>query len=73
MPVDYIPRTKELYKNFAPYRWVVNEDTPPWAPLRKPLSQSKVALISSGGILYRDQPRFHREHATYREIPKNAT
>ncbi len=73
MPVDYIPRTKELYKNFAPYRWVVNEDTPPWTPLKKPLSQCKVALISSGGILYRDQPRFHREDATYREIPKNAT
>lgn len=72
MPVDYIPRTKELYKSFAPYRWVVNDDTPPWAPLNKPLAQCKVALISSGGILYRDQPRFHREDATYREIPKNA-
>lgn len=72
MPVDYIPRTRELYKSFTPYRWVVNTDTPPWAPLRKPLAQCKVALMSSGGILYRDQPRFHREDATYREIPKSA-
>ena len=28
--------------------------------------------MSSGGILYRDQPRFHREDASYRLIPKNA-
>lgn len=72
MPVDYIPRTRELYKSFTPYRWVVNTDAPPWAPLNKPLAQCKVALMSSGGILYRDQPRFHREDATYREIPKSA-
>jgi D-proline reductase (dithiol) PrdB len=73
MPVDYIPRTRELYKSFTPYRWVVNTDTPPWALLNKPLAHSKVALMSSGGILYRDQPRFHREDVTYREIPKSAT
>lgn len=72
MPIEYIPRTRELYRAFAPYRWVVNTDPPPWTPLRKPIAQSKLALIGSGGILYRDQPRFHREDATYRLIPKNA-
>jgi D-proline reductase (dithiol) PrdB len=30
-------------------------------------------MIGSGGILYRDQPRFHREDASYRLIPKSAT
>jgi D-proline reductase (dithiol) PrdB len=73
MPVEYIPRTRELYSRYTPYRWVVNSDTPPWTPLRKPIAQCKVALMSSGGILYRDQPRFHREDANYREIPKSAT
>ncbi len=72
MPVDYIPRTRELYSDFAPYRWVINTDTPPWTPLTKPISECKVALMSSGGIMYRDQPRFHREDASYRRIPKNA-
>lgn len=72
MPVDYIPRTRELYSDFAPYRWVVNTDAPPWTPLKKPIAQCKVALMSSGGIMYRDQPRFHREDASYRRIPKNA-
>jgi D-proline reductase (dithiol) PrdB len=73
MPVEYIPRTRELYRGYAPYRWVVNEDTPPWTPLKKSIAQSKLALIGSGGILYRDQPRFHREDASYRTIPKDAT
>ncbi len=71
MPVDYIPRTRELYSDYAPYRWVVNEDIP-WTPLRKPIAECKIALMSSGGIVYRDQPRFHREDASYRRIPKNA-
>ncbi len=71
MPVEYIPRTRELYKEYAPYRWVVNTDPPPWTPLAKPIARCKVALMSSGGILYRDQPRFHREDATYRLIPKD--
>ena len=72
MPVDYIPRTRELYSDFTPYRWVVNDTPPPWTPLRKPLRECRVALISSGGIMYRDQPRFHHEDASYRRIPKNA-
>ena len=73
MPVNYIPRTRELYRDFTPYRWAVNPDTPPWTPLSKPIGQCKVALMSSGGILYRAQPRFHREDVSYRVIPKAAT
>src|SRR5262249_45991841 len=70
--VSYIPRTRELYADFNnPYRWVTNESVP-WPPLTKPIAQCKVALISSGGIMYRDQPRFHREDASYRRIPRGA-
>ncbi len=29
-------------------------------------------MISSGGMLYRDQPRFHREDTSYRRIPIDA-
>lgn len=72
MPIAYIPRTRELYSAYSPYRWVVNEGAPPWTPLRKPISSCRLALISSGGIMYRDQPRFHREDASYRRIPKDA-
>ncbi|MGH7863570.1 MAG: hypothetical protein ACREQB_01165, partial [Candidatus Binataceae bacterium] len=68
MPVEYIPRTRDLYSDFIPYRWVVNE-TVPFTPLRKPIRECKVALMSSGGIMYRDQRRFHREDTSYRRIP----
>jgi len=71
MVVEYIARTRDLYSDYLPYRWVVNE-TIPFTPLRKPIRDCKVALMSSGGIMYRDQPRFHREDASYRRIPKNA-
>lgn len=71
MPIDYIPRTRELYSGYEPYRWVVN-DRIPWTPLGRPLAKCRLALMSSGGILYRDQPRFHREDASYRRIPKSA-
>jgi D-proline reductase (dithiol) PrdB len=71
MPIAYIPRTRELYGDYAPYRWVVNE-TVPWTPFRKPIARCKIALMGSGGIMYRDQPRFHREDASYRRIPKAA-
>ena len=73
MPVAYIPRTRDLYSDFIPYRWVENDDLPAFTALPKPIAECKVALISSGGIMYRDQPRFHREDASYRRIPKNAT
>jgi D-proline reductase (dithiol) PrdB len=73
MPVEYISRTRELYRDFTPYRWVVNAERPPWTPLAKPMARCKVALMSSGGVVYRDQPRFHREDASYRIIPKAAT
>ena len=71
MPIAYIPRTRELYSNYEPYRWVVNENAP-WTPLGRKLADCRLALMSSGGILYRDQPRFHREDTSYRRIPKDA-
>jgi len=45
----------------------------PWAPPRKPLSESTVALISSGGVhLHRDRPFNINGDATFRVIPKDA-
>ena len=68
-PVAYIPRTRELYSNYPPYRWVVNDD-PPWTPLSKPLGQCRVALLTSGGVHHVDQPPFHfKEDTSIREIP----
>ena len=39
------------------YRWR-RIDPVPWTPLRKPLSQSKVAIVSTAGFTLPDQPAF---------------
>ena len=62
-PIDYIARTKAQYAalDYPAYRWVENTQPAPWSPLKKPLSQCKVALICSGGIYKRGQIAFHYE------------
>ena len=54
----------------------------PWTPLSKPLSECKVALISSGGIAMKDDKPFDQEgerqnpwwgDPSFRTIPKTAT
>ncbi|MBZ5604610.1 MAG: glycine/betaine/sarcosine/D-proline family reductase selenoprotein B [Acidobacteriia bacterium] len=43
----------------------------PWTPLRKPLAESTVVLISSGGVhLRRDRPFHLNGDPTFRVIPK---
>ena len=73
-PVDYIERTREQYAavGYPPYRWVHNEDEPPFAPVSKPLAESRIGLIASGGIYREGQIAFHyRDDTSYRIIPRD--
>lgn len=51
-------------------------DPVPWTPLKKPLSQCRVALVSSAGFVLPDQPRFDEAFKggdpRFREIPADA-
>ena len=70
--VDYIAQTKATYDSlgYGEYRWARNDDTPPWAPMSKPLSECRVGLIASGGIYMQGQVAFtHKDDVTHREIP----
>lgn len=70
-PVDYIERTREQYSalGYPPYEWVKSETPPPWSPLRKPIAESRVGLIASGGIYVEGQVAFHyKDDISYREI-----
>ena len=51
-PVDYIQRTREQYDGlgYPAYEWVRIDEPPPFVPVPKPLTQSRVGLIGSGGI-----------------------
>jgi D-proline reductase (dithiol) PrdB len=66
--------------------WIEREADPqravPWTPLRNPLSESRVALISSAGIAMRDDEPFDQEgerqnpwrgDPSFRAIPRTAT
>jgi len=45
----------------------------PWTPLRKPLSDSTVVLVSTGGVhLHTDRPFNINGDSTFRVIPKDA-
>ena len=48
-PIPYMARTREYYQAIGyttPYRWAHYVDAP-FQPLRKPLSQSRVAIVTT--------------------------
>jgi D-proline reductase (dithiol) PrdB len=57
------------------YRWR-RIDPVPWTPLKKPLSQCRVALVSSAGFVLSDQEPFDESikggDPGFREIPADA-
>ena len=65
-PVDYIQRTKEQYARlgYDDYRWEEKKESPPWTPIEKPISESNVALVASGGAYTEGQIAFHWEDDT---------
>jgi D-proline reductase (dithiol) PrdB len=70
-PIDYIERTRARYSalGHAAYRWVENPDAPPFASLAKPLRDSRLALVASGGIYRHGQIAFHyRDDVSFRII-----
>lgn len=71
-PVDYIPRIRGNYEKlgYKPYTWVVNEEPPPWTPLKKPLSECRLGLAASGGVYVTGQVAFHhKDDTSTRRIP----
>ena len=73
-PVDYIARTREQYDSlgYPPYLWAERPDTPPWTPITRPLADSTVALLGSGGGYNRGQVAFHwKDDTGIRLLPSN--
>lgn len=56
------------------YRWR-RVDPVPWTPLRKPLAESRLALVSSAGMVLPEQERFDPKvrggDVGFREIPSD--
>jgi len=73
-PIDYIARTREQYAalGHSDYRWVEIEEPPPWASLRRPLKESRLAIVASGGIYLAGQVAFHhRDDTSIRAIDRD--
>ena len=72
--VRYIEETRIFYgeQGYSPYQWTVNESGP-LTSMKKPLSQCRVALVSTGGLYHMSQTPFenHRNDMTFRELPKD--
>lgn len=62
-----------LFLKAYPWRRI---DPVPWAPLRKPLAESRLALVSSAGFVLPGQERFSSTisggDGSFREIPADA-
>lgn len=68
--VKYVDVTRAMFPDQPPYQWTENTSAP-WTPIVKPPAESRVALISSGGVYRKDQPPFrpNKNDITFREIP----
>jgi len=73
--IAYVPCINERYQSlgFPPYRWS-EFDTAPWAPLKKPLAECRIALLGAGGISLKGQTPYDPKSVndfSFREIPKD--
>jgi D-proline reductase (dithiol) PrdB len=66
-------RGMRLFLKAYPWRRI---DPVPWKPLRRPLAESKLALVSSAGLVMPDQEPFDVSRRggdpSFREIPRDA-
>lgn len=71
-PVPYIERTRTKYDalGYDEYRWLESDPPPPWSPLRRPVAESRLGLIATGGIYVSGQTAFtYRDDVSYRAVP----
>jgi len=73
--VDHIQQTRDSYAQlgYDSYRWAEEPEPSAFVRPTKALSESKVALIASGGVYQVGQVAFHhKDDTTFRRIPTNA-
>ena len=71
-PVAYIESITQRYANlgYTPYRWFEAADASLFTPLKKPLSRSKLGLLTTSGCYVAGQVAFHyKDDASIRRIP----
>ena len=75
-PINYIERITAMYSDlgYGTYRWVHSDDDPAWTPLTKPIAESRLGVIATGGIYRVGQTAFHyKDDTSYRAIPTDTS
>ena len=72
MTVSYIQLTRSKFPDQPPYAWHESADVP-FTKLTKPLSELKIALLSSSGVFHKTEEGFNpvKNDYTYRIIDKD--
>ena len=74
MAVEFMKNIAERYQRlgYPIYRWFHAESAPAWAPLRKPLAESRVGLLSTSGAYALGQVAYHyKDDTSIRAIPSD--
>lgn len=72
MSVEYIKSITERYEKlgYQPYKWYEAEDAPAFTPLSKPLSQSRLGMLSTAGTYALGQVAYYyKDDTSIRAIP----
>jgi len=73
-PVEYIRRTRETYDSlgFPPYRWFKADSSSAFAPLMKPLAESRLGMLSTAGTYVQGQVAYcYQDDTGIRAIPRD--
>jgi D-proline reductase (dithiol) PrdB len=65
-PIRYIEAITQRYTSlgYAPYRWFVADAPPPFAPLKKPVAESRLGLLTTSGCYVAGQVAYHYKDDT---------
>jgi len=75
-PAQYIKITKETYDKlgYPPYRWFLAPSEPSFVRVSKPLSESRLGMITTAGTYLQGQlAYYYQDDTSIREIPSDAS
>lgn len=73
-PVEYMRAIAERYSRlgYQPYQWYHADDAPPFTPLKKPLSQSRLGVLTTAGTYVAGQVAYYyKDDTSHRAIPRD--
>jgi len=72
--LDVVTRDSYSQLGYDSYRWAHEPEPSAFVHPTKPLAESKIALVASGGIYHQGQVAFHhKDDTSYRRIPTSTS